>query len=177
MNGVPVSCGVYSLCQKDSAAGRTSGYAFGMQKMSADDGARAAVGGAGWEMAGDAIRRQYTFSGLPRCRGLRGAACVLLPRLRITIPTSRSSYKRVTLTYSTHSAGGLTEKDFAGAKEADRLAASGIGDRAAGPRLGPGDWRLETGLGGVEQGKSGGRHATHPIGKTVSRPSAGRGIT
>lgn len=32
-------------------------------------------------------------------------------------------YRRVILTYSTHSEGGLTEKDVAGAREADRLAA------------------------------------------------------
>ena len=32
------------------------------------------------------------------------------------------SYTRVTLTYSTHSEGGLTAKDFAGAATADRLA-------------------------------------------------------
>ena len=32
------------------------------------------------------------------------------------------NYKRVTLTYSTHSEGGLTAKDFAGAATADRLA-------------------------------------------------------
>ena len=31
------------------------------------------------------------------------------------------NYKRVTLTYSTHSEGGLTDKDFAGAAAADRL--------------------------------------------------------
>ena len=32
------------------------------------------------------------------------------------------NYKRVTLTYSTHSEGGLTEKDFDGAAMADRVA-------------------------------------------------------
>jgi len=32
------------------------------------------------------------------------------------------NYKRVTLTYSTHSEGGLTDYDFAGAATADRLA-------------------------------------------------------
>ena len=31
------------------------------------------------------------------------------------------NYKRVTLTFSTHSAGGLTEKDFAGARKVDAL--------------------------------------------------------
>ncbi len=35
------------------------------------------------------------------------------------------NYKRVTLTYSTHSEGGLTAKDFDGAALADRLAGSG----------------------------------------------------
>ena len=35
------------------------------------------------------------------------------------------NYKRVTLTYSTHSEGGLTAKDFAGAATADRLSQSG----------------------------------------------------
>ncbi len=34
------------------------------------------------------------------------------------------NYKRVTLTYTTHSAGGLTEKDFAGAAHASDLAAT-----------------------------------------------------
>jgi 4a-hydroxytetrahydrobiopterin dehydratase len=31
------------------------------------------------------------------------------------------TYKRVTLTFSTHSDGGLTEKDFEGARQADAL--------------------------------------------------------
>ena len=31
-------------------------------------------------------------------------------------------YRRVTLTFWTHSEGGLTEKDFAGAAAADRVA-------------------------------------------------------
>jgi len=31
------------------------------------------------------------------------------------------NYRRVTLTYSTHSEGGVTEKDLAGAAAADRV--------------------------------------------------------
>ena len=34
------------------------------------------------------------------------------------------NYKRVTLTYSTHSEGGLTDKDFAGAAAADGSSAA-----------------------------------------------------
>jgi 4a-hydroxytetrahydrobiopterin dehydratase len=36
-------------------------------------------------------------------------------------PDILTNYKRVTLTYSTHSQGGLTIKDFEGAAMADRL--------------------------------------------------------
>ena len=39
-------------------------------------------------------------------------------------PDIAINYKRVTLTYSTHSEGGLTLKDFDGAAMADRLAAA-----------------------------------------------------
>ena len=48
----------------------------------------------------------------------------LRPRPPITIPTSLINYKRVTLTYITHSEGGLTEKDFAGAAQATHIAAA-----------------------------------------------------
>jgi 4a-hydroxytetrahydrobiopterin dehydratase len=37
-------------------------------------------------------------------------------------PDVQISYKRVTLSYSTHSEGQLTEKDFAGAAMADGVA-------------------------------------------------------
>jgi 4a-hydroxytetrahydrobiopterin dehydratase len=121
MNGVPVSCGVYSLCQKDSAAGRTSGYAVGMQRMSTDDARRRMSEVPGWEMAGDAIRRLYTFSGFPEAMAF-AVRLAFAAEAADHHPDIQISYKRVTLTYSTHSAGGLTEKDFAGAKEADRLA-------------------------------------------------------
>jgi 4a-hydroxytetrahydrobiopterin dehydratase len=36
-------------------------------------------------------------------------------------PDIQINYRRVTLSYSTHSDGGLTEKDFAGAAMADRV--------------------------------------------------------
>ena len=36
-------------------------------------------------------------------------------------PDITISYKHVTLRYSTHSEGGLTEKDFEGARTADRI--------------------------------------------------------
>jgi len=76
---------------------------------------------SGWTLEGDAIRKQYTFGGFPD-------AIAFVDRLAPEAeavdhhPDILINYKRVTLTYSTHSEGGLTEKDFAGAATADRLA-------------------------------------------------------
>ena len=75
----------------------------------------------GWKLEGNAIRKQYTFAGFPE-------AVAFVNRLAREAeaadhhPDILINYKRVTLTYSTHSEGGLTEKDFAGAATADRLA-------------------------------------------------------
>lgn len=75
----------------------------------------------GWTLDGNAIRRQFTFDGFP-------AAMAFAVRLAFDAeaadhhPDILISYKRVTLTWSTHSAGGLTAKDFDGAKASQALA-------------------------------------------------------
>ena len=72
----------------------------------------------GWTLEGDAIKKQYTFKDFP-------AAIAFVNRLAPEAeradhhPDILINYKRVTLTYSTHSEGGLTDKDFAGARAAD----------------------------------------------------------
>ena len=75
----------------------------------------------GWTRDGDAIRKQFTFADF-----LQAIAFVnrLAPEAEKADhhPDIVINYKRVTLTYSTHSEGGLTEKDFVGAATADRLA-------------------------------------------------------
>ncbi len=75
---------------------------------------------SGWTLYGDEIRKQYTFAGF-----LEAVAFVdrLAPIAQATDhhPDILINYKRVTLTYSTHSEGGLTVKDFEGATAADRL--------------------------------------------------------
>jgi len=74
----------------------------------------------GWALEGDAIKKQYTFKDFVE-------AIAFVNRLAPEAekadhhPDILINYKRVTLTYSTHSEGGLTEKDFAGAATADRL--------------------------------------------------------
>ena len=77
----------------------------------------------GWEVANDALTRKFTFKDFSEAisyvvrLGFAAEAADHHPDILI-------NYKRVTLTYSTHSAGGLTEKDFAGADAAAKLAAA-----------------------------------------------------
>ena len=74
----------------------------------------------GWTLDGDAIRKQYTFKDFVEAIAFVNR---LAPQVEAADhhPDILINYKRVTLTWSTHSEGGLTEKDFAGAATADRL--------------------------------------------------------
>ena len=87
-----------------------------------DDAAirNALEGLTGWTLDGNAIRRQFTLASFPD-------AIAFVTRLAFDAeaadhhPDILVTYKRVTLTYSTHSEGGLTQKDFDGARKADAL--------------------------------------------------------
>lgn len=75
----------------------------------------------GWSRDGDALTRQFTFKGFPD-------AVAFITRLAFDAeaadhhPDLQVSYKRVTVSWSTHDAGGVTEKDFAGVRQADEIA-------------------------------------------------------
>ncbi len=75
----------------------------------------------GWQREGDAIRKQFTFASFPDAVAF---VTRLVPGAEDADhhPDITVNYKRVTLSYSTHSEGGLTEKDFEGASMADRCA-------------------------------------------------------
>ena len=74
-----------------------------------------------WSLAAKAISRQYTFAGFSEAVGFVNR---LVPGAERADhhPDITINYNRVTVTYSTHSEGGLTEKDFVGAAMADREA-------------------------------------------------------
>jgi 4a-hydroxytetrahydrobiopterin dehydratase len=75
----------------------------------------------GWTLEGETIRKQFTFDGF-------ASAVTFVVRIAFDAEAADhhpdvliSNYKKVTLTYTTHSAGGLTDKDFAGAEAAERV--------------------------------------------------------
>ena len=81
---------------------------------------KAIEGLKGWTLDGAAIRRQFTLASFPD-------AIAFVTRLAFDAeaadhhPDILINFKRVTLTYTTHSDGGLTQKDFDGARKVDAL--------------------------------------------------------
>ena len=94
-----------------------------MAKIAADEARQRVQKLPGWSLEGEAVTRQFTFAGFPDALaftvrlGFAAEAADHHPDILI-------NYKRVTLTYSTHSEGGLTAKDFDGAAAATEIAAS-----------------------------------------------------
>jgi 4a-hydroxytetrahydrobiopterin dehydratase len=74
-----------------------------------------------WSRSDKALSRTFTFATFPD-------AIAFATRLGFYAesvdhhPDILISYKKVTVTWSTHSAGGVTDKDFAGAEQSDGVA-------------------------------------------------------
>jgi 4a-hydroxytetrahydrobiopterin dehydratase len=75
----------------------------------------------GWVLDGDSIKKVYRFDGFPRAVEFVSG---LVPGCEAANhhPDIMITYSRVTLVYTTHSEGALTEKDFEGARMADQVA-------------------------------------------------------
>jgi 4a-hydroxytetrahydrobiopterin dehydratase len=75
----------------------------------------------GWRVVDNALVRQYRFETFPYAVAFV-TTLGFDAEARDHHPDLLVSYKRVTVTWTTHSEHGLTEKDFVGARESDRLA-------------------------------------------------------
>jgi 4a-hydroxytetrahydrobiopterin dehydratase len=77
----------------------------------------------GWDRDGQAIKKQFTFASFPD-------AVAFVVRIAFDAeaadhhPDITINYRRVTLSFSTHSDGGLTEKDFKGAGAVEKVVAA-----------------------------------------------------
>jgi 4a-hydroxytetrahydrobiopterin dehydratase len=77
----------------------------------------------GWSVEGKAIRKEYKLQDFPEAV-LFVSALVPGAEEADHHPDIEIHYKRVILTYSTHSEGGITRKDLDGAAMADEVAGS-----------------------------------------------------
>lgn len=100
---------------------RKRGYASLMAKRLSEEQIKEQLGRVdGWTRDGETIRKQYTLGGFPD-------AIAFVTRLAFDAeaadhhPDIFINYKRVMISFSTHSEGGLTLKDFDGARKVDAL--------------------------------------------------------
>ena len=76
---------------------------------------------AGWTVQGDGLVRTFAFTSF-------ADAIAFVTRLAFDAeaadhhPDLHVNYRKVTVTWSTHSEGGITEKDFEGTRQADAIA-------------------------------------------------------
>jgi 4a-hydroxytetrahydrobiopterin dehydratase len=76
---------------------------------------------SGWRLSGDALERKFELPSF-------ADAIAFVTRLAFEAeaadhhPDLFINYRRVTVTWTTHSEKGITEKDFAGAAQSDRIA-------------------------------------------------------
>ena len=75
---------------------------------------------SGWEKKGNEIVKAFKLKNFVEAVGFVNKVAILAEKADHH-PDILIQYKNVTLTLSTHSAGGLTEKDFGLAKEIDGL--------------------------------------------------------
>jgi len=74
-----------------------------------------------WTLAGDTITRQFKFADFKAAFAFMSAVAPVADRLNHH-PEWSNVYNRVTITLTTHDAGGLSELDFELARAIDRLA-------------------------------------------------------
>ena len=92
-----------------------------MAKMTNDQARDLVQNLPGWELHGETLRRQFTFPGFSDAVGFT-VRLAFDAEAADHHPNIQIEYKRVTLSFTTHSAGGLTNRDFDGARSAAALA-------------------------------------------------------
>ncbi len=82
-----------------------------MNKLSASMVSRRLAGLKGWKQVGDAIQKQFTFANFKEAMFFVNAVAGVAEKAGHH-PDISVTYNRVTLSLSTHDAGGITAKDF-----------------------------------------------------------------
>jgi 4a-hydroxytetrahydrobiopterin dehydratase len=92
-----------------------------VSKLLSEQELQSALTGMAWTRNGGEISRTFTLSSFPAALTFAAAVGHLAERADHH-PDILIQYRKVTLTLSTHSAGGLTEKDLSLASEINTLA-------------------------------------------------------
>ncbi|MEK6718910.1 MAG: 4a-hydroxytetrahydrobiopterin dehydratase [candidate division NC10 bacterium] len=82
-----------------------------MNKLSVSAVSRRLAGLTGWKQVGNAIQKQFTFANFKEAMFFVNAVAGVAEKAGHH-PDISVTYNRVTLSLSTHDAGGITAKDF-----------------------------------------------------------------
>ena len=91
-------------------------------KLSTSEIAKRLAENPGWILDGDAIRKQYTLPSFPEAIAFV-TPLAFAAEANDHHPDLHVSYRKVTVVWTTHSDGGLSAKDFDGARQSDMIAA------------------------------------------------------
>jgi len=92
-----------------------------MAKLTADEIAARAAARPDWEVHADQLVRTFTLTSFAHAVLFIGAIAQLAEAANHHPDLRLYDYNRLTVTLTTHSAGGLTDKDFALAAQIDAL--------------------------------------------------------
>jgi 4a-hydroxytetrahydrobiopterin dehydratase len=93
-----------------------------MAQRLSDEDIEARLAGSEWERAGESIRREFTFADFAAAVGFVNRVAEAAEAANHHPDILVHAYRHVRIELSTHSAGGLTEADFALATQLDGLA-------------------------------------------------------
>ncbi|MBS1188270.1 MAG: phhB [Rhodocyclaceae bacterium] len=88
--------------------------------MNSDTIAERLRGLAGWSLSGNAIAKEFRFPDFDAAMAFVNAVADIA-REEDHHPDLEVGYSRVRVSYTTHSAGGLSERDFASATRVEQL--------------------------------------------------------
>jgi 4a-hydroxytetrahydrobiopterin dehydratase len=91
-----------------------------MTKLPPEEVKKRLAGLSGWQMADNALKKQFKFSDFRSAMDFVNRIADAAEAVDHH-PDMMINYTRVTMALSTHSAGGITEKDFALAQKIDSL--------------------------------------------------------
>lgn len=75
----------------------------------------------GWSLSGDSVRKVFTTKGFPQTMGLAAAIGAICQSRDHHPDYLTMKYSSVEVSFSTHSEGGITQKDIDIAKEINQL--------------------------------------------------------
>jgi len=92
-----------------------------MDKLSSEEVKQKLAGVDGWRIEGDSLKKDLKFAGFSEAMEFMNKLAVEAEKMSHH-PDWSNSYNKISISLTTHSAGGITNNDFKLAQQADQIA-------------------------------------------------------